>query len=366
MKRWVVKFSVLAVLCPILFLPAVVSSESSLTVATAAEYQEGLVHTVVKGDTLWDLSAKYLGSPWLWPEVWERNRFLTNPHYIYPGIKIVVFPPPPREYGWEVREPGGAVRVAATEPSGEAATQPEVAAPSADAMPARPTLTISPEDFVRAGEFTPKRPAGIGYIRGGEQDKVAFSEEDKVYLSLDKEIPEDQILGVYRVRGPVRSPADRPVSGYVRYLVGILQVTEKKDGHVSAIVRRSFEDLGREDLISEEIPSYSPVFLEEATGGVEAFVITGRSYKVELATGDFVYLDRGADAGVAVGNSFRLFNGGHSATWSIEKGMTDVRVPVGNAVIVRVLPGSATAYVTSTTQSFPAGAVARSVSAGSP
>ncbi len=361
MKRWVVKFSVLAVLCPILFLPAALSAEESLTVAAAAEYEEGLIHTVVKGDTLWDLSGKYLGSPWFWPELWEKNRFLTNPHYIYPGIKIVVFSPPSREYVWEVREPAReAVPVSATEPSAEVASPPEGAAP------ARPILMISPEDFVRAGEFTPKRPAGIGHIRGGEQDKVAFSEEDKVYLSLDKDIPEDQILGVYRVRGPVRSPGERPVSGYVRYLVGILQVKEKKDGHVSAIVRRSFEDLGREDLISEEIPSYSPVFLEEATGGVEAFVITGRSYKVELATGDFVYLDRGADAGVAVGNSFRLFDGRHRTKWMIGKGMEDVLVPVGNAVIVRVLPGSATAYVTSTTQSFPAGAVARSVTAGSP
>jgi LysM repeat protein len=118
-----------------------------MTVATAAEYEEGLVHTVVKGDTLWDLSAKYLGSPWFWPELWEGNRFLTNPHYIYPGIKIVVFPPPPREYGWEIREPAReAVPVAA-----EVAAQPEVAGPSMDAPPERPTLEISPEDFVTFG-----------------------------------------------------------------------------------------------------------------------------------------------------------------------------------------------------------------------
>ncbi len=362
MKRWVVKFSVLAVLCPILFFPAALSAQESLTVATAAEYEEGLIHTVVKGDTLWDLSAKYLGSPWFWPELWEGNRFLTNPHYIYPGIKIVVFPPPPREYGWEIREPAReAVPVAA-----EVAAQPEVAGPSMDAPPERPTLEISPEDFVRAGEFTPERPAGIGYIRGGEQDKIAFSEEDKVYLSLDKEIPEDQILGVYRVRGPVKSPTARPVSGYVRFLVGILQVTGKQDGLVTAVVRKSFADLGREDLIREEIPSYSPVYLREEVSGVEAFVITGRYPKKALATDYFVYLDRGADAGVDVGDVFRLFDRRGEAASDWDKDMANVRIPVGNAVIVRVLPGSATAYVTSTTQSFPSGAIARSGPAESP
>jgi hypothetical protein len=284
------------------------------------------------------LSAKYLGSPWFWPELWEGNRFLTNPHYIYPGIKIVVFPPPPREYGWEIREPAReAVPVAA-----EVAAQPEVAGPSMDAPPERPTLEISPEDFVRAGEFTPERPAGIGYIRGGEQDKIAFSEEDKV------------------------SPTARPVSGYVRFLVGILQVTGKQDGLVTAVVRKSFADLGREDLIREEIPSYSPVYLREEVSGVEAFVITGRYPKKALATDDFVYLDRGADAGVDVGDVFRLFDRRGEAASDWDKDMANVRIPVGNAVIVRVLPGSATAYVTSTTQSFPSGAIARSGPAESP
>jgi len=43
-------------------------------------------------------SAKYyLGSPWKWTEIWERNRFLTNPHYIYPGIQVVIVPTGPRE-----------------------------------------------------------------------------------------------------------------------------------------------------------------------------------------------------------------------------------------------------------------------------
>jgi hypothetical protein len=48
-------------------------------------------HVVVKGDTLWDISAIFLEQPWLWPKLWRLNPEINNPHLIYPGdiIKLV-------------------------------------------------------------------------------------------------------------------------------------------------------------------------------------------------------------------------------------------------------------------------------------
>lgn len=48
-------------------------------------------HVVVKGDTLWDISALFLEQPWLWPKLWRLNPEINNPHLIYPGdiIKLV-------------------------------------------------------------------------------------------------------------------------------------------------------------------------------------------------------------------------------------------------------------------------------------
>lgn len=48
------------------------------------------VHVVVKGDTLWDIAAKYYGNAYLWPQVWEKNKYILDAHWIYPGDPLVL------------------------------------------------------------------------------------------------------------------------------------------------------------------------------------------------------------------------------------------------------------------------------------
>lgn len=48
------------------------------------------VHTIVRGDTLWDLAQKYYGDPYLWPQLWEQNRWVEDAHWIYPGDPLVL------------------------------------------------------------------------------------------------------------------------------------------------------------------------------------------------------------------------------------------------------------------------------------
>ncbi len=55
--------------------------------AAGAQLRPGHPDTYVvkKGDTLWDISARFLRKPWLWPEIWQANPQVRNPHLIYPG-----------------------------------------------------------------------------------------------------------------------------------------------------------------------------------------------------------------------------------------------------------------------------------------
>lgn len=90
------------------------------------------VYIIKPGDTLWDLSRRFLGDPYLWPQLWERNQYIRDAHWIYPGDPLVIGPKPadmaPVEEVEQVVDEGVA-EVPVDEPAAEAAapaTRPAV------------------------------------------------------------------------------------------------------------------------------------------------------------------------------------------------------------------------------------------------
>ncbi len=78
--------NVSSIMLPLFFSLYAAASADSKPLALKANAPQ--TYVVVKGDTLWDISAMYLDSPWLWPRLWQVNPEIENPHLIYPGDKL--------------------------------------------------------------------------------------------------------------------------------------------------------------------------------------------------------------------------------------------------------------------------------------
>ena len=78
-------FSLLAAIIIFLSLANDVLAEEDST-----DGSEKSPYTIKKGDTLWDISEGRLKNPFLWPYIWDKNRYIKNPDLIYPGRLLVM------------------------------------------------------------------------------------------------------------------------------------------------------------------------------------------------------------------------------------------------------------------------------------
>lgn len=48
-------------------------------------------YVIAKGDNLFDICDQLLGDGSYWPKLWSLNRFIKNPHFLWPGMRIRFF-----------------------------------------------------------------------------------------------------------------------------------------------------------------------------------------------------------------------------------------------------------------------------------
>lgn len=266
-------------------------------------------HTVERGDTLWDLSRKYLGSPWYWPKVWSYNPDIANPHWIYPGNNV-------RFYGAE--EQPTQVEVGAEVPDVEEGSLVEEGEVSASGQ-----IGYRPKNAVRVpiqAFMTTKELEQSARIIGSFAENEMLSYPYSVYVDISnkKTLKTGDSVVIYREAGDVQHPRTRDFIGYLTRIVAEGKVTavDPKKNIATVAIGQSNDEVHRGDSVSPAGESFirtvAPRANDKEIKGA-TLVKSARRYAVFQAETFMVIVDRGADDGVKVGNTFTFFRSGDTA-----------------------------------------------------
>lgn len=255
-------------------------------------------HVVVRGDTLWGISARFLKEPWRWPEIWRMNRAqISNPHLIYPGDIILL----ERDADGNplLRVESGKLRpkvyseqlVDAIPPIPPNVIEPFISAPlivEVDGLERAARIVATQQDRVFLGN------GDLAYVQDADPTQLRWQVYRKGKALLDPEFPE-------------QNPSDPThVLGYEAYYLGSAAQTKPGSPAVFEILAAK-EEIGRGDRL---IPAVRPTLVSYVPHKPEA-AIEGRVISVYGGVGvggrgSIVSISRGARDGLEVGHVLAL------------------------------------------------------------
>lgn len=250
-------------------------------------------HTVRKGDTLWDICDAYYANPWQWPRVWSYNPEILNPHWIYPG-EIV-----------RLKKDGGGT-LTATSAGGSGGTGSPKAGPGAGASKPLPGTV-----FLRnIGFVYDKDVKQNGVIVGSPEDKMLLSAPDRVYIQLGSEQaknanPGDEMT-IYQTTRAIKTKGGSSVGDVVEILGTVkLDKVDRDKGLGEGTITESLDVIERDALVGPVDRKLDVVGPSTNEVEVEGELVASVRPNVMFAQNQVVLIDKGANAGLKIGN--RLF-----------------------------------------------------------
>lgn len=250
----------------ILILATALAAGAALAQAVNVAIQETAPdrYTVQKGDTLWDISGKFLKEPWRWPEVWRLNKDqIKNPHLIFPGEVIVL------DRGSMRLTIDESTRKLTPRVRGE---QTEQAIPSIPASAIEPWLS-RPLVIEEGGLANAPR------IVATEEGRLNVGTGSRAYVSGLGASPEKAWL-VYRQGAPLVDPETNRVLGFEAVYLGSARVTRTGDPATVQIIQAT-QEIGPGDRLvpagKPELLSYVPKVPDRDVRGRLIAVYGGRS-----------------------------------------------------------------------------------------
>jgi len=258
-------------------------------------------YTVVKGDTLWDISGKFLDHPWQWPELWRNNPQIKNPHWIYPGDTL---------YFSYVN---GVPQLSLTPPSGYG-VQPDLT-PHIRESAIEQAVPMIPSDAIAQFLSSPKvvsaeEIAQSPYVLEIADEHLIAGSGDRIYVR-SIENPEGLGYTVYREGKPYVSPETQEILGYeAQYVADTL--VESPGDPATLRITKSDSEVRRGDRLmltveGEMALNYFPRPPEHAVTGSILRVMGGVS---RIGQHDIVVIDKGTADGLEVGHTLDIYRKG--------------------------------------------------------
>ena len=277
-------------------------------------------HLVVKGDTLWGISSKFLKSPWRWPEVWRLNKDqIKNPHWIYPGQVIVLDRNAVGGPSLSVLRGQQGQQAVEDRPTVRIGPQIRAEARAAAAIPTIPPGDIEPfmvGNIVVGAETLDDAPQIVKSV----SDRVAFTVGEAIYVVGIK--PEmGKVFQMYRKGRELRDPsiparvwykwrhneADPQIIGYEATYLGDAKLQREGDVARLEIVSGKQEAQVGDYLLPAppaETMSYVPHAPDQT---IDAQVMTLPNGISEAGKTSVVTLSRGKLHGLEVGHVLAIY-----------------------------------------------------------
>ena len=331
--------------------PATIAPHWTRNTSFPTQVPEGAAYyIVVRGDTLWDIASRYLKSPYLWPQIWDQNKYIKDAHWIYPGDPILL----PKlsviaDQAGQAPAPGAAEGLG-EEPAGALGGAPGAGEPGAGA--AASLGPVTEEHALQCAHYVlTQREDESLYVLGSEEgaDKMALSERDIVYLSKGSNsgVKAGDLYTLQHISYPVKHPVSGKKIGTKIETTGWVKVITVQENTACAVVEQVCMDIHAGDYLKPFEKVNVPMVVRRApaeccapaNGKITRHVVDLQDDATIAGWGQFVTIDAGTDDGVAPGNVFAVYR-------VIYPSVPTPRDAVGEATVISVRDRTATAKVT--------------------
>ncbi len=250
----------------------------------AIKHEAGFYYTIQKGDTLWDLSERFFDSPWQWPDLWNENHQIQNPHWIYPGERIRLHRREGVESFTEKSEEKKVLQIKET--------------------PYYFYSSIDRVGFIRKEPVTPS-----GFILKVKGDKNMICKGDLVYIKQQENIPltPGSKYTVYKTLKPIKDDKTKSIIGIQHYLTGIVEITKNKSGFAEGRVVQSFRSIEANDLLMPYKRRSPKITLKESKKGLTGKIIISEEHRSIIGDNTIAFIDKGENDGVTSGQIYNIY-----------------------------------------------------------